>query len=120
MAFTEIKAPRQIRFENVGDKIQGLLVAIRAHTVNGKKTKQYMLELENGDRVTFLETYNLAEKITPKMAGYPLFVEFEGYHDSIEKEGHRMKVFKVMVDWSAKPTQAQVQALEITDEDIPF
>lgn len=121
MAFTEIKAPKQIRFENPGDSVEGVLIAITAHNVRGKKTLQYTVEEKNGDRVTFLATWDLAQKLTRKMIGYPIFVEYEGLHDSIEKGGNRAKVFKVMVDWEAKPAVSHPDAtLEITDEDVPF
>jgi hypothetical protein len=121
MAFTEIKAPKQIRFENPGDRIDGVLLAITSHTVKGKDTVQYMVEQKNGDRVTFLATWDLAQKITRKMVGHPLFVEFEGLHDSIEKDGNRAKVFKVLVDWAEKPAPNHNEpGLEITDEDVPF
>jgi hypothetical protein len=53
------------------------------------------------------------------MLGYPISVKFEKLHDSIERNGNRAKVFTVLVDWDAKPT-AHVDALEITDEDVPF
>ena len=116
MPFVEVKAPEQFRFENPGDTVEGALVAIVPHSVNGKQTLQYTVEREGGDRVTFLATWDLAQKITRKMLGYPIFVKFEKYHDSIERAGNRAKVFKVMVDWSGKPADG----LEITDEDIPF
>ncbi len=121
MAFAEIKAPMQIRFENPGDSVEGILIAITAHNVRGKKTVQYMVEQKNGDRVTFLATWDLAQKLTRKMIGYPIFVEYVGLHDSIEKGGNRAKMFKVMVDWEAKPVASHLDAgVEISDEDVPF
>lgn len=118
MAFTEVKAPEQFRFERAGDSIEGILVGIAPHNVKGKKTIQYTVEKGDGTRVTFLATWDLSQKITRKMLGYPVRVTFERLHDSIEREGNRAKVFKVLVDWGAKP--APVEALEITDEDVPF
>ena len=98
--------------------MQGSLIAITPHTVKSKKTIQYTMEKSDASRVTFLATWDLAQKITTKMLGCPIHVTFEKYHDSIERDGNKAKVFKVMVDWDAKRSQAE--ALEITDEDIPF
>jgi hypothetical protein len=121
MAFTEVNAPRQIRFENPGDRVDGILLAMTTPTIRGKKTVQYMVEQKNGDRVTFLATMDLAQKLTRKMIGYPIFVEYIGLHDSIEKGGNRAKMFKVMVDWEAKPVASHLDAAsEISDEDVPF
>lgn len=118
MAFTEIKPPEQVRFEKAGDCIQGNLIAITPHTVKGKKTIRYTMERSDGSRLTFLATWDLAQKITSKMLGFPISVTFEKYHDSIERDGNKAKVFKVMIDWEAKRSQAE--PLEVTDEDIPF
>jgi hypothetical protein len=119
MAFTEVKAPEQLRFEKTSDSVQGVLIAITPHTVKDKKTIQYTLEKSDGSRVTFLATWDLAQKITPKMRGLPISVTFEKYHDSIERDGNRAKVFKVMVDWDAKPS-AMIDSLDVGDHDIPF
>jgi hypothetical protein len=118
MAFTEVKAPEQLRFEKPGDSVQGILIAITPHTVKGKKTIQYMIEKSDASRLTFLATWDLAQKIRPSMLGFPIHVTFEKYHDSIERDGNKAKVFRVMVDRDAK--RSQTEALEITDEDIPF
>jgi hypothetical protein len=119
MAFTEVKAPEQVRFEKPGDCVEGVLLAITPHTVKGKKTIQYTVVRKDGNKVTFLVTWDLSQKIDRKMLGYPISVKFEKLHDSIERNGNRAKVFTVLVDWDAKPT-AHVDALEITDEDVPF
>lgn len=119
MAFTEVRAPEQFRFEKPGDSLQGNLIAITPHVVKGKKTIQYTMEKSDTSRLTFLATWDLAQKITPKMLGLPINVTFEKYHDSIERDGNKAKVFKVMVDWDAKPSTT-VDSLEVGDEDIPF
>lgn len=119
MSFTEVKAPEQLRFEKPGDHVEGVLLAITSHTVKGKKTIQYTAVRKDGNKVTFLATWDLLQKIDRKMLGYPISVKFEKHHDSIERNGNRAKVFTVLVDWDAKPT-AHVDSLEITDEDVPF
>jgi hypothetical protein len=119
MAFTEIKAPEQLRFEKPGDCVEGVLLAITSHTVKGKKTIQYTVVRKDGSKVTFLATWDLLQKLDRTMLGYPISVRFEKLHDSIERNGNRAKVFKVQVDWDAKPN-AHADSLEITDEDIPF
>jgi len=119
MSFTEVKAPEQLRFEKPGDHVEGVLLAITSHTVKGKKTIQYTAVRKDGNKVTFLATWDLLQKIDRKMLGYPISVKFDKLHDSIEKNGNRAKVFTVLVDWDVKPT-AHVDSLEITDEDVPF
>ncbi len=42
--------------------VDGVLVAITAHPVKGKNTAQYMVEQKNGERVTFLATWDLAQR----------------------------------------------------------
>jgi hypothetical protein len=119
MAFTEVRAPEQFRFDKPGDSVEGVLLATTSHTVKGKKTIQYTVVRKEGNKVTFLATWDLLQKIDRKMLGYPISVKFEKHHDSIERNGNRAKVFTVLVDWDAKPA-AHVDSLEITDEDVPF
>jgi hypothetical protein len=119
MPFTEVKAPEQLRFEKPGDCVEGVLLAITSHVVKGKKTVQYTVARKDGNKVTFLATWDLAQKIDRTMLGYPILVKFEKLHESIEKNGNRARVFAVLIDWDAKPT-AHVDSLEITDEDVPF
>jgi hypothetical protein len=121
MAITEIKAPAQVRFEKPGECVEGVLHTITPHTVKGKKTIQYTVVKRDGNKVTFLGTWDLVQKIDRTMLGYPLSVKFEKLHDSIERNGNRAKVFTVMADWDAKPAaHADADSLEITDEDFPF
>jgi hypothetical protein len=119
MAFTEIKAPEQFRFDKPGDCVEGTLLAITAHTIKGKKTIQYTVGKKDGNKVTFLATWDLLQKIDRKILGYPLVVKFEKLHNSIERNGNRAKVFNIMVDLDARPA-AHTDSLEITDDDVPF
>jgi hypothetical protein len=116
MSFTEAKPPEQFRFEKPGDCVEGVLLAITSHTVKGKKTIQYTVVKKDGNKVTFLATWDLLQKIERKMLGYPVSVTFDKLHDSIERNGNRAKVFTVLVDWDAKPI-AHVDSLELSDED---
>ena len=118
MAFAEVKAPEQLRFEKFGDGVEGVLVGITSHTVKGKKTLQYTVVRKDGSKVTFLALWDLLQ-VERKMLGYPISVTFEKYHDSIEKNGNCAKLFKVLADLDATPI-AHVDSLEITDEDVPF
>lgn len=116
MAFTEKKAPTQFQFTKIGTRLEGLLIGIQKVVVNGKPVTQYMLEKYNeGGRVTFLATADLAQKIERKDLGHPITVEFAGFRDDVVKNGNRMRNFEVRVDYSEGPG-----ADHITDEDIPF
>src|SRR5262245_25730950 len=119
MTFTEVKAPEQFRFEKPGDRVEGVLLAITSHTVKGKETVQYTVAKKDTNKVTFLTTWDLLQKIDRKMLGYPIAVKFEKFHESIERNGNRAKVFTVLVDWDAKPI-GHADAVEITGEDVPF
>jgi hypothetical protein len=119
MGFVEVRAPEQFKFSTPGQKIQGVLVSMASHTVKGKKVLQYTVRKENGDRVTFLATWDLARKIERRALGHPIYVEFVGDHDSIESNGNKAKVFRVMVDDDTKAEQV-ADEVEITDDDVPF
>lgn len=119
MAFTEVRAPEQLKFDKPGDFIEGILLGISYQTVKGTKTLQYTVIKNDGKKATFLATWDLHQKIDRRMLGYPISVRFEKFHDSIERNGNRAKVFTVLVDWDAKPA-THADSLEITDEDVPF
>ena len=115
MAYVELTAPEQFKFVTPGDKIEGVLLGASRIRVGGKPTVQYMVGKHNGNRFTFLATADLVQKITREHIGHPIYVEFTGYRDDVEKQGNKMRTFKVMVD-----QDAAVDPLHITDDDIPF
>jgi hypothetical protein len=115
MGYQELKAPEQFTSNTNGQKLQGVLVSIAPHMVNGKKVLRYTVKKDNGDRVTFLETWDLKQKIDRRAIGHPISIEYVGLYDNIEKNGNKAKRFKVMVDFDTKVEQG-----DITDEDIPF
>ena len=116
MGFVEKKAPEQYQFTEPGQKIEGVLVGVSRPTVKGKPVTQYLIQKYNGTgRVTLLATADLAQKIERDDLGHPIYIEFTGYRDDVEKQGNKMRTFKVMVDHD-EGTAAD----HITDDDVPF
>jgi len=119
MAFTEVKAPEQFKFDKPGDKLEGVLLSIMNQTVKGKTAIQYTVERHDGGKATFLATWDLMQKIDRSMLGCPIAVKFDRLHKTIEKNGNRAKMFTVMVDRDA-PRADHAGVRDISDEDIPF
>lgn len=119
MSYVEVNAPQQISFSKQGDKIQGVLMGISMHAINGKKVPQYTVRKDDGIRVTFLATWDLQQKIDHRAVGHPISIEYVGQYDNIEKNGNKAKKFKVLVDYETKVEPGH-SGLEITDDDIPF
>lgn len=92
----EVKAPEQYKFAKVGATLEGILISIEPTIVNDKPTREYMFKLENGDRITCLETADLAKKISPDQLGHFVTIRYESDDASFQKAGQSaMKRFKV-------------------------
>jgi hypothetical protein len=128
----ERKGPKFVQFTREGEDASGILLAINKVKIGGKAAVRYVLEEgdaidgkfgSTGDQLAFLGTADLIDKIRMTDFGHFVHVRFEGLDPNIEKNGNKMKRFKVHVSRDAlKQVQpaAVNQALEITDEDIPF
>lgn len=101
--WTEIKSPEQFQFTNVGQTIEGVLLSLEPVEIKGKQTVEFLFRLEDGDRITCLETADLRKKILAENVGYPHQVRYERDDASFQKQGQSaMKVFKVLVDKTAR------------------
>jgi len=97
--YERVKAPALFKFQKQGDVIEGGLASIEPKEVNGKIVREFMFELENGDRVTCLSTNDLEKKIQAKHIGHPIRVRYANDDSSFQKAGQSaMKVFEVDVD----------------------
>jgi hypothetical protein len=97
--YERVKAPTLFKFVKQGDTIEGGLASIEPKEVNGKIVREFLFDLENGDRVTCLGTNDLDKKIQPKHIGHPVRIRYATDDSSFQKAGQSaMKVFDVDVD----------------------
>jgi|ERR1051326_1079192 hypothetical protein len=94
----EVKAPEQFKWTRVGETVIGLLLSLEPVTVKNKPGVEYLFQLENGDRVTMLETADLKKKIDPQLIGYWLNIRYEKdeRYEGQSADQSAMKIFKVM------------------------
>lgn len=112
----EVKEPVMVQFANVGQKVEGILLAVEKVNVKGKPTIQYLCEGPEAEVFSFLTTYDLSRKIGRKHVGHFLCVHYMGVDPSVKTQGDPLRRFKVMVS-----KQKEIaNTLEITDDDIPF
>ena len=95
----EVNAPEMFQFTDSASYIEGKLLAISSVTVkdNAKETSQYLVQTKNGERFTFLATYDLSRKLGPDAVDHWISVKYEGEDKSIKTQGSPMRKFKVLV-----------------------
>lgn len=95
----EVKAPEQFKWARAGDSIIGILLSVEPTEVKGKPNVEYMFQLENGERITMLETADLKKKIVSTMVGYWLRIRYEKDQrfEGQAADQSAMKVFKVEI-----------------------
>src|ERR1035438_557643 len=95
----EVNAPEMFQFTDARSYIEGVLLDVSPVTVkdNAKETSQYLVQSKNGDRFTFLATYDLSRKLLPVHIGHWIQVKYEGEDKSIKTQGSPMRKFKVSV-----------------------
>lgn len=106
-----------------GTQLEGILVRRGPETIQDKDTGEdkevlgMTIQNEDGSRIKFLATYELADKIRPSDLGKFVRITYQGERSIGEgKRKRTMKTFRVLVS-----TQKVGGAdLGITDEDIPF
>jgi hypothetical protein len=97
--YERVKAPALFKFTKQGDTIEGGLASIEPKEVNGKIVREFLFELENGDRLTCLSTNDLDKKIQAKHIGHPIRVRYTNDDTSYQKAGQSpAKLFDVDVD----------------------
>ena len=95
----EVKAPDQFKWTKPGETIICILLSLEPVMVKGKPNVEYLCQLENGGRITMLETADLKKKITPSMIGYWLKIRYEKDErfESQAADQSAMKMFKVEI-----------------------
>jgi hypothetical protein len=94
----EIEAPEQFKWTRVGESVVGILLSIDPVEVKGKPNVEYLFQLENGKRITMLETADLKKKIDPLLITHWLNIRYEKDQrfEGQSADQSAMKVFKVM------------------------
>lgn len=94
----EIKAPEQFKWTRPGETVIGILFSIDPVEVKGKPNVEYLFQLENGERITMLETADLKKKIDPSLITHWLNIRYEKDQrfEGQSADQSAMKVFKVM------------------------
>ena len=99
----EVKAPEQFQFAKQGSMVEGIFLNIEPKEIEDKTSKQkkqvmeYMFQLENRERLTFLGSWDLDRKLNPGLIGHFVSVRYERDDDSFAKSGQNAaKIFKVV------------------------
>lgn len=116
----EVKAPEMFQFTKDHSRVDGIFLGLSRVTVKGKETTQYMLQDSDGNRFTFLATYDLARKIQPIHVGHWMSVTYEGEDPDIKTQGSPIRRFRVSVSKEKEPDFRNIHGLNIGDEDVPF
>ncbi len=115
----ERKDPKHIQFGD-GETVTGILVGIERIPMNGKNVCRYTVEeLESGEILAFLGTYQIDSKLRLADVGHVVTVRCEGASKEVSKNGNAMKLFKVAVSDRKAPGWAH-DGTEITESDIGF
>jgi len=106
----EVKAPEQFQFTKQGSMVEGIFLNIEPKDITDKTTKQtkrvmeYMFQLENRERLTFLGSWDLDRKLNPDLIGHFVSVRYERDDDSFAKTGQNAaKIFKVVASKEKEP-----------------
>lgn len=85
------------RFENPGDKLQGILINKTQTTIKGgNRIGKYTIKKQDGKKVAFLGSVQLDEKMSNIGLGQDVWVQFT-HKESLGDTGNEMKCFKVFV-----------------------
>jgi len=95
--YKEVKAPEQFKWTRVGETVEGILLSIDPVEVKGKPNVEYLFQLENGERITMLETADLKKKIDPSFITHWTRIRYEKDQrfESQSPDQSAMKIFKV-------------------------
>ncbi len=95
----EQKEPRMLKFERTNDRISGHLYSIQQVSVkdNESPTVQYDVLDDNGEHVTFLQTYDLGRKLRKEHIGHYVEITYLGEDHSVRTQGSPLRRFRVMV-----------------------
>jgi len=116
----EVKGPEMFQFSKERPRLEGVFLGISRVTVRGRETAQYTIQDAEGDRFTFLGTYDLARKIQPSHVGHWMVVAYEGEDPDVKTQGSPMRRFRVAVSKEKEPEFRNIHGLSIADEEVPF
>ena len=116
----EVRAPEMFQFTKDNSRLEGVFLGISRVSVKGKETTQYMIQDCEGNRFTFLATFDLARKIQPVHVGHWLSVMYEGEDPDVKTQGSPMRRFRVAVSKEKEPEFRNLHGVNISDGDIPF
>lgn len=116
--FEERTEPRFLQFGD-GETVTGILASIERIAVKDKQVTRYTVQdLESGELVSFLGTYQIDTKIRRGDMGHVVDIRCEGSHPDVKRNGNAMKMFRVRVSKRTAPGWAQ-DGTQITDDDLP-
>jgi hypothetical protein len=120
----ERKEPSLVKFAE-GERIVGVLLRIERIEVDKKPVTRYIVEnLDGGELVQFLGTYQINAKLRTNDVGHVIDVRYEGEDLNVVRNGNSMRRFKVLVSdtrlGDEAPAVAGVDGTLITDDDIRF
>jgi hypothetical protein len=110
--------PRFVKFAT-GEIIEGTLLAVDALKIKDKTGVRYTVQLDSGELVGFLGTYQINTKLRRDDRGHRIRVTCVGEDTMVKRGENCMKVFGIAVS-KQRVTAGAADALEIGDDDIPF
>lgn len=118
--WTEVHAPDLIKWEKPGEQLAGILTAVNAIVLSGKRVPQYLLTLGE-KQFKFLGTFDITQKLTRAHIGCQVRITYLGEDENIRGGPNQspMKVFSVHIKGTPTPP-GNIHGVPITDEDIPF
>jgi hypothetical protein len=114
----EREEPRFVKFAT-GEIIEGTLLAVDALKIKDKTGVRYTVQLDSGELVGFLGTFQINTKLRREDRGHRIRVTCVGEDTMVKRGENCMKVFDIAVS-KQRVTAGAADALEIGDDDIPF
>jgi hypothetical protein len=129
MMMEERREPAFVKFEKVGQVVSGVLLSVTTAMVGDpskpdavkRPAVRYTVDAGEGERVCFLGTFGVTQKLGKSDCGKFVIVKYQGEDRGVTKNGNALRLFDVAV--SQKPVvegASLAAAVGITDDDIPF
>ena len=111
--------PRFVQFAK-GEVVSGVLLSIQSFRIGDKPCVRYVVKEDSGERVSFIGTYQINQKLRPSDPGHRISVECTGEDEAVKRGENCMKTFIVKVSSSLVLNVTPVSDLGISNADIPF
>jgi hypothetical protein len=112
--FVEALAPELFKFEQKGQVLEGILVAMKIEVIKGDRVLE--MYINTGRKIVkYRPGYDVKSKLKKEMVMKHLLIRYYGDDEAKGKDGNAMKVFEVYY----KPN-TEGDDPGITDDDIPF